>query len=204
VPDLDCALFRDLRQGIDQSRAAADRFEREAAPELEPAFDLERLPPPGRGETHAFFLHPQRRGKALLDQDLGEVGIAAVLGDARHVVEELVRGVGPEIRPLDFLARQLDQPTEIVGAVVDDAQDLGGEGARDDRGAAARRERYDQADGLGRVGLRERRRRAKRGGGERRKSRRHENSSSYAAARTEGSAFPRSWRSTNGRMPPWT
>src|SRR5205814_1555528 len=81
---------------------------------------------------------------------------------------------------------------------------LGGEGARDDRGAAARRERYDQADRLGRVGLRERRRRAKRGGGERRKSRRHENSSSYAAARTEGSAFPRSWRSTNGRMPPWT
>src|SRR4029077_4487906 len=43
--------------------------------------------------------------------------------DARHVVEELVGGVGPEIRPLDFLARQLDQPAEVVRAVVDDAQE---------------------------------------------------------------------------------
>src|SRR5882762_162171 len=75
IPDLDSALLRDLRQRIDQSRPAADRLEGKAAPELEPAFDLERLPAPGGGEAHAFFAHPQRGGKALLDQDLGEVGI---------------------------------------------------------------------------------------------------------------------------------
>ena len=46
VPDLDALLLRDLRERIHQARAAAHHLEREPAPELELAADIERLPVP--------------------------------------------------------------------------------------------------------------------------------------------------------------
>src|SRR5262249_52788342 len=120
-------LLRDLRERIHQPRAAADRFQREATPELELVVDLEGLPAPGRSEAHAFFSHPQRGGEALLHQDLGEIRIAAVLRDPRHVVEELVGRVRAEVGALALLLRQIDQLREVVRAVVDDAQEARGE-----------------------------------------------------------------------------
>ena len=127
VPVLDAVLLRDLRQRLDQARPAAHRLEREAAPELELAADVEGLPAPGCGEAHAFLAHPHHRGMALLDQDLGEVGIAAVLGEARHVVEELLFGVGAEVGARHFLFGEVDQRPQVVDAVVDDAHQAGGE-----------------------------------------------------------------------------
>ena len=74
--------------------------------------DLERMgavarPAPGGGEAHAALAHPLRGGQALLDQDLGEVRVAAEFGDARHVVEELLFGVGAEVGVLDLLVGQV-------------------------------------------------------------------------------------------------
>src|SRR5207247_10355328 len=106
VPDVDAALSRRLRERVDQPGTAAHGLDGEPAPELEAAFHLERLPVPGGGEAHAFAAHPQRRGQALPDEDLGEIGIAAVLGDARHVVEKLLLGTGPEVRARDVLSRK--------------------------------------------------------------------------------------------------
>src|SRR5207253_8212136 len=60
----------DLRLGLDEPRPAADRFHREAAPELELAADLEGLAAPRRREAHAALAHPLRRGQALLDENL--------------------------------------------------------------------------------------------------------------------------------------
>ena len=100
-------ILRDLRQRLDQARPAAHRLDRQAAPELELAADVERLAAPGRGEAHALLAHPLHRGKALLDQELGQVGIAAVLGDARHVVEELLFGVGAEVGARDLLVAEV-------------------------------------------------------------------------------------------------
>src|SRR5439155_611021 len=60
--------------------------------------------------------------------DLGEIGIATVLGDARHVVEKLLLGIGAEVGARDFLFRKVrDQPLEVVYAAVGDAQQAGGE-----------------------------------------------------------------------------
>src|SRR5882672_7888354 len=138
VPDLDAVLLRDLGERVHQPRTAADRLQRQPAPELELPLDLERLPAPRGGETHAFLTHPKRGGETLLDQDLGQIGVAAVLGDTRHVVEELVGGIRAEVGALALLLRQVDQLREVVGAVVDDAQQPGGE-ARIPAGLVLRR-----------------------------------------------------------------
>src|SRR6185295_4009619 len=128
VHDLDARLLRELRQRFDQPRPAADRFHREAAPELELAADLERLPAPRRSEAHAALSHPLRGRQALLDEDFGEVRIAAVLGDPRHVVEELLFGIGAEVGVGDFLRREVrDQRLEIVRPAVGEAEQSRGE-----------------------------------------------------------------------------
>src|SRR5256885_2210069 len=83
---------------------------------------LKRLPRPGRGEAQALFPHPQRGREALPDQDLGEVGVAAVFGDPSHVVEELLGRIRTEIGALELFLRQIDQLRQVLRAVVDDAQ----------------------------------------------------------------------------------
>src|SRR5262249_10828353 len=55
VTDVDAALLRRLGQHVDEARAAADRFDGEAAPELELAFDLERLAAIDRNEAHPLL-----------------------------------------------------------------------------------------------------------------------------------------------------
>ena len=61
---------------------------------------------------------------------LAQLGVGAVLGDAAHVVEELLLGVGAEIGVLDLLVGQVGhQPPEVLDAVVDAAEGAGGEAA---------------------------------------------------------------------------
>ena len=105
VADLDAALLGGFGEHVDEAGTAADRFHGEAAPELELAVDLERLPAVDRDEAHALLAHPVERVEALRDQKLDEIGIGAVLRHPRHVVEELVRGVGAEIGGVDLRLR---------------------------------------------------------------------------------------------------
>src|SRR5438552_14402302 len=62
--------------------------------------------------TTLFRSHPQRRGQALPDEDLGEIGITAVLGDARHVVEKLLLGIG------DRKSTRLNSSHQIISYAV--------------------------------------------------------------------------------------
>ena len=75
---------------------AAYRLDGEPAPELELAADVECLPAPRRGEAHADGAHPGHRRKAVSDQNFRQVRVAAVFGEARHVVEELLLDVGKD------------------------------------------------------------------------------------------------------------
>ena len=105
-------------------------FDREAAPELELAVDLEGLAAIDRNEAHALLAHPDERVEAARDQKLDQVGIGAVLRHPRHVVEELVRGVGAEIGGVDLALGEVGhQRLDVVDAVVDDAHRAGGETA---------------------------------------------------------------------------
>ena len=114
----------------DETFAAADGFDREPAPELEAAVDLERLPAVDRHEADALLAHPVERVEASRHQQLAQIGIGAELGDARHVVEELILRVGAEIGAVDFRLREIgDQRLDVVDAVIDDAHGARGEAA---------------------------------------------------------------------------
>src|SRR5690606_31843732 len=128
VPDLDAVLARDGRQVLDEARAAAHGLHREAAPELEAPADFERLPAPGRGEAQALLAHPHHGLQAFLYQDFRQIGVAAVFGNARHVVEELVLRIGTEVGALDLFPREVgDHLLQVLDAVVGDAEKPRGE-----------------------------------------------------------------------------
>ena len=130
VGDGDVVLARDLGERVDQARPAADRFHRQAAPELEHAADLVGLAAPDRHEAHALVAHPQHGGLAVLDQHLAQIGIGAVFGDAAHVVEELLLGVGAEVGLRHLLIRQVGhQLAQVLDAVIDAAEGAGGKAA---------------------------------------------------------------------------
>src|SRR5215472_2191946 len=59
----------------------------EAAPELEFAVDAKRLPAEPELEPHPLFAHPDRGLKAAAYEDLGQIGVAAVLAHPAHIVE---------------------------------------------------------------------------------------------------------------------
>ena len=119
-----------LGEHVDEAGTAADRFHGEAAPELELAVDLEGLAAIDRNEAHALLAHPIERIEALRDQKLDEIGIGAVLRHPRHVVVELVRGVGAEIGGVDLgLGEVGHQCLDVVDAVVNDADRAGSETA---------------------------------------------------------------------------
>ncbi len=123
-------FLAELGEHGDQPQPATDGFDREPAPELELAVDLECLPAVDRNKPHALLAHPVERVEALGDQQLDQIGIGAVLGNARHVVEELIGGVGAKIRGLDFGRREIGhQRLDVVDAVIDDADRTCGEAA---------------------------------------------------------------------------
>ena len=130
VEDGDAVLLGGPGQRRDEARPAAVALDGEAAPELEPAVDLERLSSPDRREAHALGAHPAQRLAAPLDENLDEIGVGAILGDAIHVVEELVLGVGAEVRLRDLVRGEVrHQRLEVVDAVVDATHGARGEAA---------------------------------------------------------------------------
>ena len=106
---------------VDEPRSAAPRCERRTAPEGVLAVDFERLPAELRQPAHAFVLHPVHGRLAAANQKLAQVGIGAVLRDARHVVEELVFGVGAEVALHLFFAQIGRERAYVFRAVVDEA-----------------------------------------------------------------------------------
>ncbi len=126
-------LFRGALLGIHQPRTTAPRLDGEPAPELEAAVDLECLASVDGHEAQTVGPQPHERRLAAAHQQFHEIGIGAVLRDARHVVEELVFRIRTEVGARDFLIRQVGhQRTEIVHAVVREA-----DGTRGEPGVAA-------------------------------------------------------------------
>ena len=115
VEDLDALAPAGLRQVPDQPGAAAPGLHRQAAPEPEaPAGRLERLAPVGGLEADPLAPHPDQGVEAVLDEDLDKVRMAAVAGDARHVVVVLLARVPPEVGALDLRRGEIHQPGEIL------------------------------------------------------------------------------------------
>ncbi|MEZ5231690.1 MAG: hypothetical protein R2749_03140 [Acidimicrobiales bacterium] len=112
---------------LDEAFAAAPGLHGEAAPEREAAVDLERLAAVAGLEADALLLHPDHGGEAVADQEVDEVGVGPVLGDAGHVVEVLLGAVGAEVDVgalvLGEIGHELD---EVVDAVEHDAHGAGG------------------------------------------------------------------------------
>ena len=130
IPDVDSMMRRARVQRVDQPRPAAPGLDREPAPELEAAVDLEGLPPVNRHEAHALGAHPDHGLEAAAHQQFCQFRVGAVLRDARQVIEELVLGVGAEIGARLVLVGEVGhQAREVVDAVVGDAHRARGEAA---------------------------------------------------------------------------
>ena len=128
VADLDAVLVGELEMLVDQARPAALGFHREAAPELELAVDQIGLAAPDRIELHALAVQPAHRVARAADQAVAQFAVGAVLGDAEHVVVELVLGVGAEVGAVDLVLGEVRHDRlEVVDAVVDAAEGAGGE-----------------------------------------------------------------------------
>src|SRR5262249_41840849 len=126
----DAVPLRCRRERGHETRTTAVAFDGEAAPELEFAVHLERLPTPDGREPHALGAHPAQRLAALPDQHFGQLRIGAVLGDAIHIVEELILGIGAKVGLGDLLLGQIGhERPEVVNAVIDAAHGAGREAA---------------------------------------------------------------------------
>ena len=113
---------------LDQAGAAALGLDGEAAPELELAVDQVGLAAPDRVELHALPMQPAHRVARATHQAVAQVAVGPVVGDAEHVVIELVGGVGAEVGALDLLLGQVRHDRlEVVDAVVDAAERPRGE-----------------------------------------------------------------------------
>ena len=116
-------------QRLHQFLAAAPDMAGEPAPELELAVDAERLAAEPQLKAHALVAHPQCRLEAAADQDLGQIGVAAILGQPAHVVEILRLVISAEIDVGELVVVDVgDQPREVVTAVIDDAKGAAGKG----------------------------------------------------------------------------
>ena len=91
IDDRDAVLLGRIEEALDEPRPAAPGFEREPAPEHELAVVLEGLARIHRGKADALAAHPQQRLLALGDQQLGHVGVAAIVGQAPEIVVIFVR-----------------------------------------------------------------------------------------------------------------
>src|SRR6185312_11518983 len=97
VVDGNASLDRSLVLEINQARPATPRLDREAAPELVLTVHLEGLAAIAWLEAHALGAHPFQRLEAPANQDVGQLGVAAVVGHAAHVVEKLVGAIAAEV-----------------------------------------------------------------------------------------------------------
>jgi hypothetical protein len=99
----------------------------ESTPEPEPAIDAERLAAEPELKPDPLLAQPQRGVEAAADQDLGQVGIAAILGQPAHIVEILLLGIGADIDMAQLVLADIgNEPSEVVKAVIDDAKRAAG------------------------------------------------------------------------------
>src|SRR5205814_6592499 len=88
---------------LDQFLAAAPDMAGEPAPELEFAVNAKCLAAKAQLKAHALLAHPPGGVEASCDQDLAEVGVAAIFGEAPDIIEILLGGVGADIDILQFV-----------------------------------------------------------------------------------------------------
>ena len=93
------------RQHLDQARPAADRLDREAAPELELAVDLERLPAVDRDEADALVAHPAEGVEAAVTRSSTRSGSARYCVTRAMSSKNWSCGVGAEIGARRFPPR---------------------------------------------------------------------------------------------------
>ncbi len=130
VMDGDAVASRRLVLGGDETGPAAGGLDREPAPEARLVADLEGLTAIGREKFDPLAAQPDQRLETALDQQLREVGVAAILGDAAEIVVELLARIGAVIGARDFRLGELgDELLQILDAVVDGADGAGGEAA---------------------------------------------------------------------------
>ena len=120
--DGDAEIADDLRFHFPDAGTAAPEFQREPAPELHLAVDLEGLAAVHRHEPDALGVHPLGGLETFGHQDFAEFRIGPVLGDAEHVVEELIGRVGAEIVVLFFIVGQVDEGHDVLQAVMRETQ----------------------------------------------------------------------------------
>src|SRR5205807_3576893 len=82
---------------LDQFLAAAPDMAGEPAPEFELAIDLKGLSAEAELKAHPLLAHPHAGVEAAGDQDLGQIRVAAVFGQAADIVVILLGGVGADI-----------------------------------------------------------------------------------------------------------
>ena len=122
VDNLDLALLGGLEQPFDEARPATPGFEREPAPKHEPALVLEGLARIHRGKADALTAHPQQGFLASGDQQLGHVGVAAVIGQPAEIVVIFVGRIGAEIAGRNFGLREIAELQQVLDPVIDKAQ----------------------------------------------------------------------------------
>ena len=133
---------------FDQARAAAPGFAGEAAPESDLAADVEGVRE-RRLEADAVLAQPQHGRIRLLDQNLAEVWVRAIVRRPAHVVEVVFLGVCAEFEAGHFF---IGQVRHQLPQIVDSAERKTEAAAREPAVAAA------DLLGLRRVRQRDRRR----------------------------------------------
>ena len=135
-----------LVQRRDEMLSAAQDVARKSAPELEFPIHLECLPAERRLKPHALFAQPKPGVETVADQHLGEIGVAAILGQPAHVVEILAFGVAAEVDAAEIEIGDVGcQPQQVIDLGIGEAERTAGER----RVAAARVlwRRLDHGDG---------------------------------------------------------
>ena len=108
-----------VEQVVHESGATADHLEDRAAPEREASLVAERLAAVAGREPHAMIPHPAQGRVAVRGEDVGQVGVAPVVGDPPEGRHEVLSRVRAEVRvgQLGF-AQRADELEDVVGAVV--------------------------------------------------------------------------------------
>ena len=120
VDDRHPALLGRLEQRLGQSRTAAGDTDRGAAGELDAAVGLLELPLIERREAHAVPSQPAHGVGAAVDQQLRQLAIAALLGDAHQITEVLLARIGAEIDARALVRADLaGERRELIDAGID-------------------------------------------------------------------------------------
>jgi hypothetical protein len=122
-------LLRDRVLAFDKPLPCSPSLADEPCVELHAAVDLLGLAHPHRLEADAFALHPRERRATFAHENLGEVGIAAILRAAAHVLEEFRFGVRAEIGIRDFLVGQVEHFANFVDVLECEARGASRESA---------------------------------------------------------------------------